>query len=197
MPLGLSTPIAVLATASLMAGGASATPTPHEPPAKPKPAVTTAPAVPATATATAAPAATTTAAATATAAGGAAAAAGGATGTATGGFVPRVPAGLSTGSLDSRLAALTKLIAERKTTVDARRQKEQDETRTRWGALVDQPAIAAELKTHAERTARLGRIEELAEVEAKPAIASRAARALYAENSRHEKQMQALAGGAK
>ncbi|HEX4336794.1 MAG TPA: hypothetical protein VH062_12835 [Polyangiaceae bacterium] len=184
-----------------MAGSAGATPKPHEPPPKPKPAVTAAPAVTATATATAtaAPAATTTAAAAATAAaaGSAAPATSGVATTAVAGAVPHVPAGLSTGTLDSRLAALTKLIAERKTTVDARRQTEQDQTRTRWGSLVDQPAVVAELKTHAERSARLSRIEELAEVEAKPAVASRAARAVINENSRHEKQMQTLAGGAK
>ena len=81
--------------------------------------------------------------------------------------------------------------------MDTRRKTEQDRTRTRWGALVEQPSVVAELKTHAERTARLGRIQELAEVEGKPAVAARAQRALAAENARHEKQMQTLAGGGK
>jgi hypothetical protein len=105
--------------------------------------------------------------------------------------------GLSTGSHDSRLTALAKLIEERKSTIDARRKAEQDQTRVRWGNVVEQPAVVAELKTHAERTARLGRIQELAEVEGKPALATRAGRALATENARHEKQMQTLAGGAK
>jgi len=190
MPLGSAMPIAVLAIASFMAGEAAATPKPHEPPAKPKPtaAPTPPPATATAAAATAAPAAT----ATAAAAPGASAAA---SGTPTAAKLPT--SGLSVGSLDTRLAALTKLIAERKSTLDARRQSEQDRTRTRWGALVDQPAVIAELKTHAERTARLERIQQLAEVEAKPAVASRAMHALTAENTRHEKQMQSLAGGAK
>jgi len=110
--------------------------------------------------------------------------------------VPDKP--LDVGKLDERLEALRQRIDERKKTLDARRQADQEKIRIRWGALVNQPAVVAELKTYGERVARLTRIRELAEVEAKPAIADRAKKALALENARHEKQMNALAaGGAK
>jgi hypothetical protein len=216
MPIASAMPIAALLFASLITGEAMAGPKPPEPPQKPKPpaaapaatpaaTTTAAPAATATTTAPAATATTTAPAATAptTAAASASAAkpaASGATATASGGGVAPVKLnepGLSTGSHDSRLAALAKLIEERKGTIDARRKAEQDQTRVRWGNVVEQPAVVAELKTHAERVARLNRIQELADVEGKPAVATRAGRALAAENVRHEKQMQSLAGGAK
>jgi len=189
-PLASAMPIAVLLLASLTTGSAFATPKPKEPPQKPKPAPVAAPAPTTTAAATAA--ATTAAATTASAT----SAPGAAAAPAPAGVRVTEP-GLSTGSHDSRLAALTKLIEERKSTIDARRKAEQDQTRVRWGALVDQPAVVAELTTHAQRTARLNRIQELAEVEGKPGIAARAGHVLANENARHEKQMQTLAGGAK
>jgi hypothetical protein len=185
MPLGSAMPVAALAIASLVGGGAAAAPKPHEP--KPKPAVlAAAPTAAPTATATAA--ATTTAAAAASAA---PAASGSAAHAATG------VSALSVGRMEDRLEALRKLTTERTNTRDTRRTAEQERTRLRWGALVDQPAVSAELKTHSERTARLQRISDLGEVEAKPAIVSRARVALNEENVRHEKQMQTLAGGSK
>src|SRR5581483_8802011 len=143
-------------------------------PQKPKPAATAAPAATPTPTATAAPAATATTAPAATASAAASAAKPAPSGSAApasgaGSLSPVKPTapGLSTGSHDSRLAALAKLIEERKSTIDARRKAEQDQTRVRWGNAVEQPAVVTELKTHAERVARLGRIQELAEVEGK------------------------------
>jgi hypothetical protein len=98
---------------------------------------------------------------------------------------------------ESGLEGLRKWAADRKATLDARRLAEQEGTRTTWGSLVDQPAVVAELRTHAERTARLERIQALAKALGKPAITSRAQRALTSENLRHQRQMQTLAGGAK
>jgi hypothetical protein len=95
------------------------------------------------------------------------------------------------------MEGLLKWAKERKATIDTRRVAEQEGTRATWGALVDLPAVVAELRTHAERTARLERIEALAKALGKPGITTRAQRALTSENLRHQKQMQALAGGAK
>ncbi|HVW29394.1 MAG TPA: hypothetical protein VHC69_28710 [Polyangiaceae bacterium] len=182
MPLASAVPIAAFLVASITMRQAAATPKPTEPPAKPKHEH------PATETATAAPKPTGSAASPA--------ASGASAGTEPAMVRPTAP-GLREGSHEQRLEALTKLIAERQSTIDARRKAEQDETRVRWGKVVDQPPVVAELKTHAERVARLQRIQELAEVESKPAVVARAGRALATENARHEKQMQTLAGGAK
>jgi len=180
MPLGSAIPIAVLGVASLMAVTAGAgTPKPVEPKPKPPPAATTtAAAPPPAAPASAAPAHS---AAPAT----------------SGSAAPGHGVGLGVGRLEDRLEALRKRMADRKANLEQRRQADQERTRLRWGSVVDSAGVSAELKVHAEREARLERIQELAEVEAKPAIYERARRALNAENNRHEVAMKALAGGAK
>jgi hypothetical protein len=180
MPLASAVPIAALLVASLTMRQAEARRKPTEPPDKPKPA--------ATAATSAAPKPTGSAEAPATSGTGA---------SAEPGMVRPTAPGLREGTHEQRLEALTKLIADRKSTIDARRKAEQDETHVRWGAVVDQPPVQAELKTHAERVAQLQRIQELAEVEGKPQVVGRAGHALASENARHEKQMQTLAGGAK
>jgi hypothetical protein len=100
------------------------------------------------------------------------------------------------GSLDARLDAMRQRVEERQKTLDARRQAERDRLRIRWGAVVQQPAVVQALQIHAYRVARLERIQELAQVEAKPAVAARASKALDRENVRHERTMAALASGA-
>ncbi|HVU00493.1 MAG TPA: hypothetical protein VHE30_02035 [Polyangiaceae bacterium] len=97
--------------------------------------------------------------------------------------------------LDDRLDALRKRVEERTATRAARKQAQQDRDRIRWGSLVDQPKVRAELDLHAMRVARLERIQELSQVELKPADAARASKALDKENVRHEKAMTALAAG--
>lgn len=183
IPFGSAIPVAVLGAASLMAAtaGAGDAPKPHEPKPKPPPAIATATAAapPPAATASAAPAHS------------AAPATSGSAGPAGKG------SGLAVGRLEDRLEALRKRMAERKANLEQRRQADQERTRLRWGSVVDSAGVAAELKVHAEREARLERIQELAEVEAKPAIYERARRALNTENNRHEVAMKALAGGAK
>jgi len=104
-----------------------------------------------------------------------------------------------TGTLEERLDALRKRIDARKQSIDARRQANRDRLRARWGGLVALPAVADELRIHGERVARLQRIQELAQVEGKPAIAARAGATLARENARHERKMASLAsaGGAR
>jgi hypothetical protein len=95
------------------------------------------------------------------------------------------------------MEGIRKWAADRKATIEARRLAEREGTRATWGSLVDQPAVVAELRTHAERTARLERIEALAKALGKAAVNARAQRALTSENARHQRQMQSLAGGGK
>lgn len=99
--------------------------------------------------------------------------------------------------LEDRLDALRKDVAERKKTLADRRTAEQERVRLRWGTVATFPAVREELRLHAMRSARLQRIQELAEVEGKKAAEARVARAIEREESRHERRMQALAGGAK
>jgi hypothetical protein len=100
------------------------------------------------------------------------------------------------GTHDERLEALRQRINERKSSLATRKQAARERTQIRWGSVVFMPPVREELRTHAMRQARLERIRELAEVEAKPQIAARAAKALERENQRHERRMQALATGA-
>jgi hypothetical protein len=111
---------------------------------------------------------------------------------------------LKSGKMEERLEALRLKIETRRKTFAERRDAEQDRIRIRWGALTDRPSVQEELRLHAMRTARLTRIQELAEVEGKTAVEARALKALDKENARHDKRMQELAmtpaaipGGAK
>jgi hypothetical protein len=141
------------------------------------------------------------AAASAAAAAGSAAAVAGSAAAAAGSAAPAAASALAAfdpsklGSQEARLDALSKRIVERQKTLDARRQADRDRLHARWGGLVDQPAVRTELQTHATRVARLERIQELAQVELKPAVSRSASKALDAENARHEKAMTALAAG--
>jgi hypothetical protein len=194
-------PIAVMAVASLtlgVGGAAAGTPKPLEPPVKPKPTVTAtaAPAPTPTPTATAAAAPVATTAAHASAAPASSAAPAGSVGSAKP-SAAAAAAALNTLPSESGMEGLLKWANERKATLETRRTAERDLTRATWGSLVDQPAVVAELRTHAERTARLERIQALAKALSKPTIAARAQKALASENVRHQRNMQALAGGAK
>lgn len=100
---------------------------------------------------------------------------------------------LKNGKLDDRLEALRQKIDARKKTFDDRRSAEQERIRIRWGALVDRPNVQDELRLHAQRIAWLERIQELAEVEGKPADEARALKATDRENARHDKRMQEIA----
>jgi len=198
-------PIAVMAIASLtlgVGGAAAGTPKPLEPPVKPKPTATAtaAPAPTPTATAAAAPVATTAAHAASAAPASSAAPAGSAGSNAkpsAAAAAAAAAAALNTLPSESGMEGLLKWANERKATIETRRTAERDLTRATWGSLVDQPAVVAELRTHAERTARLERIQALAKALSKPTIAARAQKALTSENVRHQRNMQALAGGAK
>lgn len=97
--------------------------------------------------------------------------------------------------LDERLDALRKEVAERKKTLTERREAEQERDRLRWGAIVTSPAVREELRLHAMRSARLQRIQELAEVEGKKTTEARVNKLIQREDTRHEKRMAALATG--
>lgn len=100
---------------------------------------------------------------------------------------------LKAGKMEERLEALRQKIDARRKTFNERRDAEQDRIRIRWGALTDRPSVQEELRLHAMRIARLTRIQELAEVEGKPAVEARALKAIDKENARHDKRMQEIA----
>jgi hypothetical protein len=102
---------------------------------------------------------------------------------------------LKSGKLQDRLDALRMRIESRKKTAPERKKVEAERTRTRWGAIVEQGPVRAELENHSKRVARLERIQELALVEGRQALADRAAKALAKENTRHETRMAVLAVG--
>jgi len=65
----------------------------------------------------------------------------------------------------------------------------------RWGQTLRNPEAISELRTHAERTAKLKRIRSLAQARGKEdPVAQRAAALLAKEEARHEKRMKALQG---
>ena len=104
-------------------------------------------------------------------------------------------ASLRLASMDARLDALRVRIENQQKTMLDRKKAEQERTRARWGNVVDQPAVHSELDDHAQRVARLQRIQELGIVEGKPAVTDRATVALNKENVRHDQKMATLAAG--
>lgn len=68
----------------------------------------------------------------------------------------------------------------------------------RWGQTLRKPEAAAELRTHAERVAKLKRIRQLAQKKSKDdPIAQRATELLAKEEARHEQRMKELHGNSK
>jgi hypothetical protein len=102
-------------------------------------------------------------------------------------------ASLKLSKLEDRLDALRLRVESRQKTLPDRKKAEQDRTRLRWGGVVDQPAVRTELSDHSQRVARLERIQELAIVEGKQAVADRATKAITKENLRHDQKMATLA----
>jgi len=100
---------------------------------------------------------------------------------------------LKSGKMEERLEALRQRIDARKKTFDDRRAAEMERVRIRWGVLVDRPNVQDELRLHAQRIARLERIQELAEVEGKTAVEARALKAIDRENARSDKRLQEIA----
>jgi hypothetical protein len=89
---------------------------------------------------------------------------------------------------DMHAAAYLKLARER--LAKLRRQR----IMTLWGPALDSPAGTLELRSHAQRAARLKRIRALAIAKKYPNLAEHAAKLLEVERVRHESAMQALAG---
>ncbi len=83
-------------------------------------------------------------------------------------------------------------LAELDRTRDARRKATVTRLRERWGSLVDSEAARQELKTHAERVARLSRIRALAEDKKKLSMIEAVDGLVTKEELRHGTVMNAL-----
>jgi len=73
-----------------------------------------------------------------------------------------------------------------------RRHAHIEELRRRWGDSLAQPAVRAELKTHARRIARLNHMRRLAEEANKPKLVERIDKLIEKEQARHTKHMETL-----
>jgi hypothetical protein len=80
---------------------------------------------------------------------------------------------------------------------DKRRDDEKAAQKAKYGEAVARPEVKEELRTHAQRLARLRRIERIAKASSKPEIAKRTADALAKEIKRHEKKMTELKSATK
>lgn len=77
--------------------------------------------------------------------------------------------------------------------LNRRRNDHVTSLRQQWGSeLLSQPIVVEELKTHAWRIARLGRLLELAESENRPEFARRVHRLISIEVAMHRRRMQGL-----
>ncbi len=83
-------------------------------------------------------------------------------------------------------------LAELDRTRDERRKATVTRLRERWGSLVDSEAARQELKTHAERVARLARIRTLAEDKKKLSMIEAVDGLVTKEELRHGTAMNAL-----
>ncbi len=83
-------------------------------------------------------------------------------------------------------------LAELDRTRDARRKATVTRLRERWGSLVESEAARQELKTHAERVARLSRIRALAEDKKKLSMIEAVDGLVTKEELRHGTAMNAL-----
>lgn len=81
-----------------------------------------------------------------------------------------------------------KLREERK----AKRKEHMAELRAKWGQMLKQPGVKAEMRLHMSRMARLRRIESLAKAKNKDAIVKRTEAAMEKEKARHQKRMDEL-----
>lgn len=73
-----------------------------------------------------------------------------------------------------------------------RRQQTVQAAKDKWGDLVKKPAVRAELRIHARRTARLNHMESLAKENGKDDLIERIQKLREKENARHDKRMEAL-----
>jgi hypothetical protein len=73
-----------------------------------------------------------------------------------------------------------------------RRRQRAEELRSRYGRLLAEPAVAAELRVHARRMARLNTLRRVAEKEGKTALLPRIDKLIEKERARHQRHMDAL-----
>jgi hypothetical protein len=72
-----------------------------------------------------------------------------------------------------------------------RRRQRAEELRARYGRLLAEPAVAAELRVHARRMARLHTLRKVAEKEGKTALLPRIDKLIEKERTRHQRHMDA------
>lgn len=102
----------------------------------------------------------------------------------------KLPARFVLGALAVALTASSLAYAQ-KDRAD-RRRHEVAMTRARWGALVRDPAVQAELRLHAQHVARIDAIDRVARQAHKDALLPRIAKLREMETSRFENHMAAL-----
>ncbi len=73
-----------------------------------------------------------------------------------------------------------------------RRKERREKVKEKWGDIVKRPAVREELRRHARRMARLGRLLDLAEEEKKDDAAKKIKALMEKEQARHDKRMAAL-----
>jgi hypothetical protein len=76
-----------------------------------------------------------------------------------------------------------------------RKQKMEGRMRQRWGALLKNPGVQAEMRLHAERLAKLHRMQDIAEDTGKAEQLERIFTMTSRERRRHASIMSALGGG--
>lgn len=94
------------------------------------------------------------------------------------------------------VASAKKELSQAEQDLKAEKRKQRREhlaaARAKWGDTLKKAGVKQEMNLHAKRIARLKRVETLALVGKKEAIAKRAKAAIDKENARHDKKMQEL-----
>ena len=96
---------------------------------------------------------------------------------------------------DERKERRNERAEDKKERADSRRERRRErmeELRARYGRLIAEPAVAAELRVHARRMARLNTMRRLAEKEGKTALIPRIDKLIAKERARHQRHMDAL-----
>jgi hypothetical protein len=75
---------------------------------------------------------------------------------------------------------------------EERRKAKRAELKAKYGDILDKPAVRAELRVHAQRMARLHRLERIANAKGKEDAEKRVQALVAKENARHDKHMEEL-----
>ena len=96
---------------------------------------------------------------------------------------------------DKERKDLKEALAKLRETRAERQKADRDELRSKYGDILQQPAVREELRTHDSRIARLNQIKRVADDEKKSKISARADKLIDRENKRHDRRMDALKTG--